>query len=200
MNQNQNNVENIETNKITWQDGYITAESFVRAWQQSNSIKALQIKIAIAAKEQGKFQRDLDDIQRGIARNLHRIAALKSGSVECDALEPIDVCAINEAVYDSWEIPPLAAQIEDAERDSRWYAQKLTKAQERQDRPELCDWSCGDWGYVPGTNACQSRAARYRSKGVKLKRLAFRACEQPPFLKPSWEDLAELADELVVCN
>jgi hypothetical protein len=206
MNQNQNNIDDNETNKITWKGDFITAESFVRAWQQSNSVKALQIEIAQAAKEQGKLQYALDQAQRYLVRASLRLAALKSGDVECDALVSKDVCAINKTVYESYsfavdEIPSLTARIEDAECDSRQYTRELTKAQELQDCPELADLSDGVWwADIPSANSCQSRAARYRAKGVKLKKLPYRVGGQQGDSRMSWEALAELADELVAGN
>ena len=187
-----------KTNKITWHNGYISAESFVRTWQKSDSIVDFQHHIARALKVTGWLQVDVDNAKERLTKATLRLNALKQKDLESPSLLEKDVAALNGTGYKPYryydaEIVDLKEHTEDLGDAAERAAKCLVKAQRILDNPEDVAYYAGSGHEVQGTSTLQNRAARYRDKGVKLKYLTYN--NEPP-ARCRWKVLSELAEEL----
>ena len=190
-----------KTNEITWEYGsygpYISAESFVRIWQTSNSVVDFQRKVVKQLHEDGRFERKLEWSKDVLSEYVSRLCAIRQKDLESPLLEEKDIAALKGTKIQpySWSEPEtvdLADHIEYLEGVIRRYKSLATQYQGMMDDPER---SSG-WGgvdIIPGAQTLQSRAKRYRDKGVSLKYLTYD--DEPP-QRCKWEILSELADEL----
>jgi hypothetical protein len=187
-----------KTNKITWHNGYISAESFVRTWQKSDCLVDFQRHVARALKESGSLNWDIDNAKEGLTKITLRLNALKQKDLESPLLLEKDVAALNGTKYQPYRwctgrIVDLKEHTKDLEDAVARTAKRVVKAQRILDNPEDVAYYAGRGHEVQSSSTLQSRATRYRDKGVKLKYLTYN--NEPP-ARCRWEVLSELADEL----
>lgn len=187
-----------KTNNITWTNGYISAESFVRTWQTSDSIVDFQRKTARVLKEKGWLQLDVDRAKEKVVAATLRLQAVVGKDSKSSCLDEEDIAAINGTEYKpySWDTGRLVdfdSRVVELRRNLDLASRRLEKAQRILDNPDDVAYYAGNYHEVPSANALWARAKRYRMKGVKLQYLSYN--NEPP-ARCKWEVLAELAEEL----
>jgi hypothetical protein len=188
-----------ETLQWTYYGGIrcLTERSFVVVWQSSDSVADVQAKISRAAKEQGRFDSALKRQKSALSDATCRLEALKAGDVFSSALNDRDVCALKGEAYKPYssyspELIDLEKQIEGAQSSVEHRCEWIRETEQRIADPEgtADDYSGGYDNYVPSRRALQSRAKRYRDKGVPLVQLHATGDEPRNY----WAELADLAE------
>jgi hypothetical protein len=191
-----------KTNKITWDNcSYgpcISAESFVRTWQTSDSVADFQREVMRQTHESGYFQERLDDHKEWLSECAARLCAIQQKDLESPLLNKKDIAALKgtKVKFYSWEpaeVVHLGDHIEDLEKAVSRHTDRITHYQRILDDPEGSVKKGGGIDRIPCSSTLQSRAQRYRKKGVSLQYLTY---DNEPPVRCRWKVLSELADEL----
>ena len=191
-----------KTNKITWDNcSYgpcISAESFVRTWQTSDSVADFQREVMRQIHESGYFEERISDHKEWLSECAARLCAIQQKDLESPLLNKKDIAALKGTKFKiySWqtpEVPHLGDHIEDLERAIRRHTDRITHYQRILDDPEGSVVKWGGTDLIPSESTLQSRAQRYRKKGVSLQYLTY---DNKPSARCRWKVLSELADAL----
>ena len=187
-----------KTNEITWNNGYISAESFVRTWQTSDSVADFQREVMKQVHEDGYFDVCLSNHKEYLSEYASRLCAIQQKDLESPLLNEKDIAALKGTklkIY-SWEpaeVPHLGDHIEDLERHIRRHTDRITHYQRILDDPEGSVTKWGGTDIIPSASTLQNRAQRFRKKGVPLQYLTY---DNKPSARCRWKVLSELAEEL----